>query len=456
MPLRLAKRQKEILRAAARLLRVAVKSGHKIGKSTAAAILALWFVYTRPGGRVIMTSSTDRQVRMILWREVRRLYPSLRRFMPGECHIAPDPGLQLDDGGEVVGFSTKEPEKMAGISGPDVMFIADEASGVPDEIFDAIEGNRAGGARMVMFSNPTQTSGYFYEAFNARRDAWSGTRGLLLTVSSEEVVDEGIPGLATRAWIEEMAAERGRESVFYSVRVRGEFPQQGDNAVIPLYLVERATRDWVRDAPPKEPLVLGVDVARFGDDDTVIAPVRGLHAYPLVAVSHRDGKDVAGEVMRVVRELRVPGERVKVNVDAIGIGASPVDFLAEHTEHEIELCPVNVGRAAVAANDYVLLRDQVWFACADWLKAGGTFEPDPKLEAELVAPVYSFDVRSRMRVESKDDIKKKLGRSPDRADALGLAVFSPPTFSEGDAEELRRMMPRARMAHGDEEDWDDE
>lgn len=459
LKMRVAVRQAEVLMAVAGRPRVAVKSGHKIGKSTSAAILALWFTYTRPGARVIMTSSTDRQVRMILWREVRRLHARVRKLLPGDLHVSPDPGLQLADGGEVVGFSTKEPEKMAGISGAHVLFLVDEASGVPEEIFDAIEGNRAGGAKICMFSNPTQTSGYFYEAFNARREAWSGTRGTLITVSSEEVVNEGIPGLATKAWIDEIREERGIDSVFFAVRVRGEFPAQGDNAVIPLYLVERATRDWRASgaALATAPLVLGVDVGRFGDDETVIAPVRGTYAYPVVAIDHQDGAGVAGKVLEVARALRVQGERVTVNIDAIGVGASPVDFLRQHSNGErpeLQLNAVNVGERA-RAEGYVLLRDEVWFAVTDWLKAGGVFPPDPKLEAELVAPSYAFDVRSRVRVDSKDHIKKRIKRSPDRADALGLAVFKPSVATPPD-NELARMLPPPRMAHARQDNWDDD
>jgi len=466
--LRVSKRQAEILRAMALKPRVAVKSGHKIGKSTCAAIIALWFTFTRPGGRVIMTSSTDRQVRKILWREVRRLHKRVRATMPGNMSLAPDPGLQLADGGEVLGFSTKEPEKMAGFSGADLLFIVDEASGVPEEIFDAIEGNRAGGAKIAMFSNPTQTSGYFFEAFTSRRDAWSGARGELLTVSSEEVVDEGIPGLATRDWIEEMKAERGEDSAFYAVRVKGAFPTQGSNAVVSLHLVETAAANWplhlVRDengdllkdadgeyrielAPA--PLTLGVDVARFGDDETVIYPVRGLVAYRPVVLSGLDGSGVAGEVMRCARRLRVPGERVKVNIDAIGVGSSPVDFLRHHStkdQPEIELNAVNVATSARDPQKYVLLRDEIWFALSDWLKAGGVTPPDAKLEAELVAPTYKFDPRLRLKVESKDDIKKRLKRSPDRADALGLAVFAPPRVAVDD-EATRLLKKPGRLAH---------
>ena len=119
---------------------------------------------------------------------------------------------------------------------------------------------------------------------------------------------------------------------------------------------------------------------------------------------------------------------------------------------------MNVSTVARDPLKYVLLRDEIWFALADWLKAGGVFPPDAKLEAELVAPTYKFDPRLRLKVESKDDIKKRLKRSPDRADGLGLAVFSPPrpTTVDADLELLRRPARMTRVARPMTDGWEDD
>lgn len=419
-------RQAELLQAVATRRRVAVKSGHKVGKSTSAVILALWYVVTRPRARVIMTSSSGRQVRAILWKELRRVYREAPYKIGGQLHKVPDAGLQFDDGREILGFSTDEPEKMAGFSG-DILFILDEASGIPEVIFEAIEGNRAGGAGIVLFSNPTQTSGTFYDAFHSKRHLWCP-----ITVSSEETpnVVEGrivIPGLAAREWIDEKREDWGVESPLYQVRVLGNFPQQGSNAVVGLTLVEVAQKRWDEDGSGEGRLELGVDPARFGEDESVIAPRRGKKIFTLRAFLGLDGVQLAGEVIKAIRDLRRPGDALpRVKVDAIGIGASCCDQLRYHRdengEAELELIEVNSASAATTEAHH-RLRDQLWFGITDWLKEGGELPPDDKLARDLVAPTYSFDAQSRQQVEPKKDTKARLGRSPDRADAVALSIF---------------------------------
>jgi hypothetical protein len=122
-----------------------------------------------------------------------------------------------------------------------------------------------------------------------------------------------------------------------------------------------------------------------------------------------------------------------VKVDVIGVGAGVFDLLKR--EKEVEAIAVNVGETA-PCETYVRVRDQIWYAVRDWLKDGGKFKSDSKLEAELVAPTFSFDARSRIKVESKDETKGKLlpVHSPDRADALCLAVYNPPVAFVGSSE----------------------
>ena len=443
--MRLWSRQEEILCAAYEHPRVAVRSGHKIGKSTSAVALGLWFAsdpVARPGARVVMTSSSARQVRTILWRELRRLYRPVRERLGGELHKVPDAGLVWEDGREILGFSTDEPEKMAGVSGAHVLFIVDEASGVPEEIFEAIEGNRAGGARLVLFSNPTRTSGTFFDAFNSKRQFWKGIR-----VSSEEAaeVTPPIPGLATRAWVKEKAEEWGRESPIFQVRCCGNFPQQGERAVIALDSIERARDrfDAREGAVLYGVLDVGVDVARFGDDETVVALRRGPRAASLHALPGGDGPDTAGRVLEWIgRECR-DGERVRIKVDVIGVGASVYDALVRMAPSTVDVIAVNVAesptsRGPEGEEQYARLRDQLWFALRDWLRDGGELPSDGKLEAELLAPEYSFDARGRYVVESKDETKKKLGRSPDRADALALAVYAPTVATQASTPKFKR------------------
>lgn len=420
-------RQRDVLRAVAAHPRVAVRSGHKVGKSTSAAILALWWICTRKRGRVIMTSATYRQVKAILWRELRRILREAPVRIGGKLADDPETGLQLADGREILGFSTKDPEKMAGISGPELLFILDEASGIPEPIFEAIEGNRAGGASVVMFSNPTQSSGTFFDAFHNSRQFWH-----TISISSAETpnVVEGrpiIPGLATRDWIEEKKKEWGVDSALYQVRVAGNFPKQGDNAVISLHLVTEAVERWA-DAPDEDgPLELGLDVAEFGDDDSVLIARRGRKAWAAETWNGLDAVQLVGKVLAYIRDIRADGEIAVVKVDVVGVGAGVASLLATHRD-EVKVVRVNASATPTAdeevAGKLKNLRAQLWVGMRDWLKAGGAIPEDGKLEGELVAPTYLFDAQGRMQIESKKDMRKRLGRSPDRADALGLAIFS--------------------------------
>ncbi len=417
----LAPDQEQLLRAPRDFVRTACRSGQKTGKSTGLAIIALWWPLTRPRGRVAITAPAYHQLKNIIWPEVGRLYRGARFPIGGTLHKDPASGLELPNDRGIICLSTDKPERIAGLSGANILFLVDEGSGYPDELWEPILGNMAGGGRLLTTGNPTRTSGPFYDAF-AAPEFWH-----LLHLSSENTpnVIAGrtvIPGLATRDWVEERRREWGEESAAYQVRVLGNFPTQADNAVIPLALVQAAQ---AREAPAGGDLVLGVDVARFGDDESVIQPRRGYRAFDAIATSGLDLVQLAGKVLDVARTYRRDArEAVTVNVDEIGVGGGLVDLLRANHSAELQVTGVNVAERATSEG-FARLRDQVWFSCREWLKEGGAIPDDPKLFSELVAPTYSFDAQGRQRVESKDEIKKRLKRSPDRADALCLSVYRP-------------------------------
>lgn len=427
--LRVWSRQAEILRAVAAHKRVAIRSGHKVSKSTTFVVLALWFIATRPRARVVMTSASYRQVRDILWKELRRVIgaapmPVLNEARGDTLATDPETGLQLRDGREVVGVSTNEPERIAGYSGPEMIFLLDEASGISEAVFEALEGNRAGGARIVLASNPTKTAGTYFDAFHRSAEFWHR-----IHISSEESpnvtgLEEPIPGLATRDWVDEKRREWGESSALYQVRVRGNFPAQGERAVVALTDVVAAVERYDETLDDHEPLVLGLDVARFGDDESVLAARRGRRVLPLRAFSKLDGPDLAGRVLEAARELRRPGEVPVVAVDVIGVGASAFDVLVRSSE--VRAVAVNVSEKATTEG-YHALRDQLWGAVRDFLRGDGAIPDDARLQAELLAPEYAFDAQGRMKVESKEAMKKRLGRSPDRADAVALTIYQPPS-----------------------------
>lgn len=429
------KRQAELLRAAANNARVAVRSGHKTGKSTSAAILALWFWATRKDARVILTAPTGRQVDEVLWREVTRLYRGARIPLGGRIYQTPSSGLvDPSSGSQIFGFATDEPDKFSGISGANVLYIIDEASGIPEPIFEAIGGARMGGARLVLTGNPTQTSGTFYDAFHGKLHLWC-----TLHISSEESPNytekrNVIEGLAQYSEIISARAEWGAESVAYGIRVLGNFPSTSASSLYSVTMLDAAERMW-GNGPTADDLaarlVIGVDVARFGDDETVIIGRRKNYVYQPLVLHGLDVMAVASRVESFVKshlhhsELHSRGKPVAV-IDEIGIGAGVVDALKRSPCVEVEGC--NVASNALDQEAYTNKRAEIWVAGRDFLVAGGTLPPDLKLRAELLAVKYGFDARGRYKIESKADLKKRLGRSPDRADAFLYCVVTPRAF----------------------------
>lgn len=420
--------QADIIRAAGEHDAFSCRSGHKTGKSTSAAGLAWWWWCTRELARVVVTAPTERQVKRVIWREIRRLHRHALRPIHLDDDIPKDPatGIVSEDDREIMGFTCSDPDNFSGISGPAMFYLVDEAPGVDEAIFEALEGNRAGGARLGMFGNPTQVTGSFYNSHHRERDLFK-----TLHISSESAAKHGggIPGIARMDWVEKRKAVWGVGSPMYDVRVDGNFPKEAFNTVVPLWLMQDAQARWSGEGEdqvePTGDLVLGIDVAREGDDECVIVPRRGMYLYqPRVFPGVMDGPQLAGHAIQIAHELKQPGQtRVVMNVDYAGVGCSVVDSLA-YSEDPIACgVAVNTGSASDEPEKYFNLRSQLHFGFVDWLKAGGTVPPDPKLERDLLAPQYKFTTKNALQVELKKDIKKRLKRSPDRSDAAMLAVY---------------------------------
>lgn len=432
--------QAEVMSAVTSHRHVLVRSGQKIGKSKGAACVALGWVATRKRGMVVLTSGNSQQVRTILWRELRKVYEEAgcARTIGGTLHKQPQSGLEFDDGRLIVGLTADDAERIAGYSGDELLFIIDEASGFDDELHEAIEGNLGGGGHELALGNPTRTTGWFAQGFKSAmyRRIHIDSRESPNVKARRKIV----PGLATHEYVEEMRAKYGEDHPVFQVRVAGNFPKSGALVVISLESVERALAryeggliDGERVPAARldvtQPLHLGIDVARFGDDDSVIQGRRGKVAIPSRAVHGFDVVQVAGAAVEYVDQHRAyASERAIVKIDGNGVGAGVVDLLRQRDD--MQVVDVNAGSSATDES-CVRMRDQLWWAVREWLADGAALPPDLERDEELQAPTYSFDARQRIQVESKDSIKKRLKRSPDRADALALAVLEVPA---GDVE----------------------
>lgn len=420
--------QVRVLEALRDAPRVSWRSCNGAGKTTASVVAALWRLLCWESALVFIIGPNARLVRQVTWRAIQRIVrgaPGLRDLEP--VGSVPELGWRPLPDRLLLGLTSDKPEGVAGLHDAHVTGIEEEASGIAREMHEAVLGSCTGDARLLLLGNPLHRVGHFYDSFTRKRDIYN-----VLHTSYLDVVREAgdIPGLIDQRYVDEIAADYGELSAVFRTRCLGEPPDQGDDNVIPFSLVEDARARWspgIATGPKFDeagPLEIGVDPARYGDDSSCVVARRGLVALEPITYQQLDGVQLAARVLEVASRLRKPHEVPIVRVDAIGIGASVVDQLGQAERGTVKVVPINVGEAATVET-YERLRDEVWICCREWLKSGGALPPDEKLAGELTAPTFGFSPRGRLKVESKDETKKRIRRSPDRADALCLAVYSP-------------------------------
>lgn len=421
-------RQRDILEALNRpRARVAVKACHASGKTWTAAAAACWFLNCEPNSVVLTTAPTTRQVRELLWREIRGQNRAAKQRLIGRI-LDRDTRWEVADKWYALGFSTDEPERFQGFHAGRILVIEDEASGILEPIHASIEGVLSSGdARLLLIGNPTQVAGHFHGSFTNNR-----TTVRALTISAFDtpnLTGEGdFPMLVSPEWVEERRREWGEDSDLWRVRVLGEFPRGTLDTVIALADIEAAR---VRELKPSEPVEIGVDVARHGDDRTVIVGRAGPVIVGLEVLAKRDTVFVAGRTGELAHDwgARFGAEpaRIPIKVDDSGVGGGVTDILGANGLNAV---PVIAGAKAIEPERYPNRRSELWFTTAGRLKDEDadltrlSQDHYDALVAELTTPKWKMDSRGRRMVEPKDEFKKRIGRSPDLADALNLA-FAP-------------------------------
>lgn len=411
--------QKEFLTAIAQGRRqISVRSGHGVGKSTAASWAMLWYFMTRYPVKVVVTAPTAAQLFDALFAELKswalRLQPALRELIEVKQERIE---LRADPTGAFISARTaraESPEALQGIHSDNVMLVADEASGVPEAVFEAAIGSMSGEAAVtLMLGNPTRTSGFFYDSHNKNRDKWYAMR--VSCLDSKRVA---------AAFVDQVRDAYGEDSNAFRVRVLGEFPKADDDTVIPLVLVEDAMAREITPGP-NVPEVWGLDVARFGDDATALAKRKGgVLKEPIRKWRKLDLMQTAG-VVKAEWDALDPKERPQeILVDSIGLGAGVVDRLREMG---LPVRGINVSESPALKGSYRNLRTELWFKAKAWFEQRSCSLPKGSegLCADLVSVKYlSPDSSGRLMIESKDQTKKRLRRSPDEADAFVLTFAS--------------------------------
>lgn len=419
--------QAAILQSVATARRTAVKACHASGKSFVSAAAALWWVTRHPNGVVITTAPTWTQVERVLWGEIRKAASRSRIAYPPFNQTE----LKLGPNNYAIGLSTNEGVRFQGFHGC-ILIILDEAPGVMPEIWEAIEGIRAGGdVRVLALGNPTIASGPFYDAFTSNRDGWNtftisafdtpNLAGLslehLLALPDAELDRNARSYLVSRRWVREKYSEWGPGHPLWESRVLGQFPTQAEDALISLAWIEQASQRPVVRTQGK--LRAGLDVAGPGDDETVLYIVDGPSVVLMKAWKQQDPRgDVVAALMPYKNRLEA------VNVDSAGIG----HYMARHLEDlGFHICDVNVGRSARDSDKYANLKaERYWGLRLRFEQGEAAGLVDERTIAQLAGIRYSHDARGRVKIESKEDARKRGVKSPDRAEALMLAWTQAP------------------------------
>jgi hypothetical protein len=395
------------------------------------AWIAWWAHSTFPDARGIITANTDTQLKTKVWPEIGKWY---HMFIAKELFeltatslFSRDPARKLTWRTDAIPWSENNPAAFQGLhnNGKRQFIIMDEASGIPEVIWAAAEGcmTDADTERLfLVFGNPNFPEGRFKECFPPG--------GRYAHMWSTQSVDSRTVRFSDKGWINGMIQAEGLDSDFVRVRVLGEFPRHAVTSFISQWDVDEArTRelpDWR--LQQFEPLVMGVDVARFGDDASCITFRRGRDARSIEPVLLRgaDTVQLATRVATLAREHRAEA----VFVDGTGVGGGVVDQLRRMNLHVWDVQFGAKPDKLNSADPYVVYankRAEIWGAMRDWLKTG-CLEDSKDLADELVGPSYAFNGLGAIQLERKEDMKKRGLPSPDRADALAL-TFAYPIFS---------------------------
>lgn len=408
---------------------IAIRSCHNVGKSTVLAIIALWFLLTRYRCKVVMTAPSAGQLFDALYAETKSALKRCPQEIQDSFEVKAD-RIELKAAPEdvflTVRTSSKDrPEALQGIHSDNVLLIADEGSGIHDEVFKASSGSTAGvNCTLVIAGNPTRLLGRFARAFNDREYKYLYKRYHVSKHKDESIPDGTIHYVSNRITDEyenDIIKEHGADSDEYAIRILGDFPGGDKDAYIPASLVVAAMQRDIA-VPPRAKKIWTVDPARYGSDKTAKSERVGPVTTSTVSRSKLNTMQVVGWIKAEYDELP-PSERpVEILVDVIGLGAGIVDRL-----EELEL-PVRAVNVAESPSNPQLkcmrLRDEIYKRLKDELIAGTTKLPeDDELLKDLTCFGYSYSSDGRLKIESKEELRKRGEPSPDKGDAVAMGTL---------------------------------
>lgn len=413
-------------------IQLAVASGHGIGKTALVSWIILWALSTKPDTRGVVTANTETQLKTKTWAELGKWF---HMFLAKEFFSLTATAIFAKDSAhertwriDMVPWSERNTEAFAGLHNKErrILVVFDEASAIPDIIWETTEGALTDANTEIVwcvFGNPTRNTGRFRECFPGQRHSreWKTKQ-----VDSREV------SLTNKAQINSWIEAYGEDSDFVRIRVRGVFPRTGEMEFISAEAVQEAsTRD--AESHPNDALVIGVDVARYGANESVIWFRKGRDARSIPPIRLRGASVVqlSSKVNEVCLRYRIDA----VFVDGGGVGGGVVDTLRSLHVHCFD---VQFGSKAEAigfawgteGERYANKRAEMWGALRSWLRSGA-IPMDADLQAQLVGPTYTYNLKNEILLEKKEEMMKRGLDSPDLADALALTFALPVASHQG-------------------------
>ncbi len=399
--------------------RVAVVSGHSCGKDWLAPRLGLWFHCAYYPSIVVATGPTDRQVKNVVWGELATAYNKARSRAEADPRRMAIGGRLLtqelqsgDPAHYMIGYTAKSAEAFQGFHSDNVLIIVTEASGIEPDIWKGINSlmTARGNAKLLVVGNPlSDADSEFYQMCTAKSDLYK-----VFTLDSER------SPYCSREWIEEMKREFGENSPMYRARVKGEWPEELADTLMPISWLHRAQARWEHvEEAPGDLDTLGLDVARFGSDVTSWARVKAKRLWIKRIRQGQDLMQTAGDSIVLLRDEALPDQNLRL--DDTGLGGGVTDRLREQGK---KITPINFGSSATDEVKFANARTEMFWclreAIRDWL----AIDPkDSKLLRDLSVIRYKMTSKGQIKLEEKAEIKRRLGYSPDRADSAALAVI---------------------------------
>lgn len=414
----------------------AVPSCHDVGKSFSAANIIAWWIDSHPPGEAfaVSTAPTAPQVEVILWRELNRIH--VHRDLPGYITAGSVPAWKMD--GEIVAYGRKPADydqaAFQGIHAKYVLVVIDEACGVPRSLFEAADALATNeNSRVLAIGNPDDPSSYFQKICQPN-SGWN-----VVTISAFDWINEMkrmrkakdsrlevlAPVLVSEQWVKERAERWGVDSAIYKAKVLGQFAESAEDTIIPYHIAKACVNLLLEPTEKNFPGVLGCDIARGGEDESTIISVHGTDVEIIAKFREPDLMKVAD---RIATELETRGPQWKAVVDGDGIGGGVIDRLRQLRKNVVEYR--GSEKARHRPKRFKNRRAEAWWAGRLLLQDKAVSLPTGSDDADtllrdLTVPRIIRDAAGRIQVEPKDEIRKRLGHSPDLGDALIMALSEP-------------------------------